>query len=150
MNVKKVLLVGFISGLIMGIALFLSGAIASRIVYGPQMVPEGKFDPDQINAFYFFWTKLVIGGFFGIIFTLIYSILVRYMNFAGTLKGLLFGFLLWLLISLWGISHPLMYESIATKDQLFWNIYTLGGFLAYGAIVGFIFKKWLKENYAKE
>ena len=150
MNVKKVLLAGLISGLIMGIALFLSGAIASRIVYGSQMVPEGKFEPDQINAFYFFWTKLVIGAFFGIIFTSIFSRLVRYMNFVGILKGLLFGFLLWLIISLWGISHPLMYESIATKDQLFWNIYTLGGFLAYGAIVGFIFKKWIKENYAKE
>jgi hypothetical protein len=137
MKIKKVLLVGFISGLIMGIALFLSGAIASRIVYGPQMVPEGKFEPDQINAFYFFWTKLVIGGFFGIIFTLIYS------------KGLLYGFILWLVISFWDISHPLMYESIATKNQLFWNIYTLGGFLAYGAIVGFIFKKWIKDNYAK-
>jgi len=49
------------------------------------MVPEGKFEPDQINAFYFFWTKLVIGGF-----------------------------------------------------------------LAYGAIVGFIFKKWIKENHATE
>jgi type IV secretory pathway TrbD component len=72
------------------------------------------------------------------------------MNFAGALKGLLFGFLLWLIISLWDISHPLMYESVATKDQLFWNIYTLGGFLAYGAIVGFIFKKWIKDNYAKE
>jgi len=35
MNVKKVLLAGFISGLILGLALFLSGAIASRIVYGP-------------------------------------------------------------------------------------------------------------------
>ncbi|MCD4734767.1 MAG: hypothetical protein K8R53_01865, partial [Bacteroidales bacterium] len=145
-----VLLAGFISGLIMGLALFLSGAVASRIVYGPQMVPEGKFEPDQINAFYFFWTKLVIGGFFGIIFTLIYSKLIRYIKIEGARKGLLYGFLLWLLISLWGISHPLMYESIATKDQLFWNIYTLGGFLAYGAIVGFIFKKWIKENHAKE
>jgi hypothetical protein len=51
MKIKKVLLAGFISGLIMGIALFLSGAIASRIVYGPEMVPEGKFEPDQINAY---------------------------------------------------------------------------------------------------
>ncbi len=150
MKMKKVLLVGLISGLIMGIALFLSGAIASRIVYGPQMVPEGKFEPDQINAFYFFWTKLVIGGFFGIIFTLIYSRLVRYMNFSGALKGLLYGFILWLIISLWDISHPLMYESIANKNQLFWNIYTLGGFLSYGAFVGFIFKKWIKDNYTKE
>ena len=38
MKIKKVLLAGFISGLIMGIALFLSGAVASRIVYGPEMV----------------------------------------------------------------------------------------------------------------
>ena len=138
---KKILFKGIISGLIMGIALFLTGAIASRIIYGHQMVPEGKFEPKQINVWYFIWTKLLIGCFFGIIFTWVFSKINKYMNFSGTLKGLLFGFILWLIISLWGISHPLMYETIATKNQLFWNIYTLGGFLAYGATIGSIFKK---------
>jgi hypothetical protein len=137
---KKILIKGFLAGLVMGIGLFITGAIASRIVYGPQMVPEGKFEPDQINAFYFIWTKLVIGCFFGIIFTWIYSKFKTYLN-AGAFNGLLFGFLLWLVISLWGLSHPLMYESIATKDQLFWNIYTLGGFLSYGVTIGAIYKK---------
>ena len=138
---KKILVKGLISGLIMGIGLFITGAIVSRIIYGPQMVPEGKFEPDQINAFYFIWTKLAIGCFFGIVFTWIYSWFIKLTNNSNVLTGLLFSFILWLIITLWSISHSLVYESIATKDQLFWNIYTLGGFLSYGLIIGRIFKK---------
>ena len=138
---KKILVKGFIAGLIMGIGLFIAGAIASRIIYGPQMVPEGKFEPDQINAFYFIWTKLAIGAFFGIIFTWIYSWFVKLTDKSNALTGLMFSFILWFVITLWSISHPLVYETIATKDQLFWTIYTLGGFLTYGLVIGGIFKK---------
>ena len=66
---KKILLKGTISGLIFGLALFIIGAITARLVYGPEMMPDGKFEPEQINAWYFIWTKLVLGVFFGIIFT---------------------------------------------------------------------------------
>jgi Mn2+/Fe2+ NRAMP family transporter len=139
---KKVILRGTAAGLIMGIALFIVGAIAARIIYGQQMVPEGKFEPEQINALYFLWTKLLIGIFFGIIFTLIYSKFHTLMNSPGIIKGLLFSIILWLIISLWAISHPLVYEDgIANKNQLFWHIYTLGGFLAYGISIGLIYKK---------
>jgi hypothetical protein len=138
---KKILIKGLIAGIVMGVGLFITGAVASRIIYGPQMVPEGKFEPDQINAFYFIWTKLAIGCFFGIIFTWLYSKYLELTKKSSVLYGLLFSFLLWLIISLWSISHPLVYESIATKDQLFWHIYTLGGFLIYGLTIGAIFKK---------
>jgi hypothetical protein len=137
---KKVIIKGILSGLVMGFALFLTGAVASRIIYGPQMVPEGKFTADQVNAFYFLWTKLAIGCFFGIVFTWIYSKVLPVLKIKGALGGLLFGFALWLVITLWSLSHPLVYESVANKNQLFWNIYTLGGFLAYGATIGAIFK----------
>jgi Mn2+/Fe2+ NRAMP family transporter len=138
---RKILINGLIAGIAMGIGLFITGAIASRIIYGPQMVPEGKFEPDQINAFYFIWTKLAIGCFFGIAFTWIYSKLYKLIKYSGVLNGLVFSFLLWMIITLWSISHPLVYESVATKDQLFWNIYTLGGFLSYGLTIGGIFRK---------
>jgi hypothetical protein len=69
MNTKKILITGTVSGLVMGITLFIAGAIFSRIIYGPQFAPPGKFEPEQLNAFYFIWTKLLIGFFFGIMFT---------------------------------------------------------------------------------
>ncbi len=59
--------------MVFGIALFLGGAITAWIVYGQQMAPEGKFDQEQMNPFYFIWIKLVIGVFFGILFLLIYE-----------------------------------------------------------------------------
>ena len=139
---KKIIITGSISGIIMGISLFIIGAIAARLIYGPQMVPEGKFESGQVNALYFIWTKLVIGLFFGIIFTWIYSKFYNLINIPGIFKGLLFGFLLWLIITLWDISHPLLYDSnFANKDQLFWLIYTLGGFLVYGISVGLLFRR---------
>ena len=113
---KKVIIKGIFSGLVMGIALFITGAVASRIIYGLQMVPEGKFFPDQINAFYFIWTKLAIGCFFGILFTWIYAKVLPVMKLRGAYGGLLFGFALWLVVTLWGLSHPLVYESVIYKE----------------------------------
>lgn len=53
MRIKKIITIGIISGLIMGITLFIAGAIFSRIIYGPQFAPSGKFEPEQLNAWYF-------------------------------------------------------------------------------------------------
>jgi len=68
MNWKKILIVGALSGIVFGIALFICGAITARIVYGAQMDPENKFNESQMNAFYFLWTKIVIGIFFVVLF----------------------------------------------------------------------------------
>jgi len=139
---RKIIFKGVISGLIMGIALFITGAITARFIYGPQMVPDGKFEPEQINAWFFLWTKLVIGIFFGIIFTWIYSKINDIFNMPRLLKGLCYGLALWLVISLWDISHPLLYDNnFGNKSQLFWNIYTFGGFIFYGLSIGWIYKK---------
>jgi hypothetical protein len=118
MNLKKFLLTGTIAGLAMGIALFLTGAIASIFVYGPQMAPEGKFEPSQMNPAYFLWTKLLIGWFFGLLFTSIYAKVQVIMPSKGILRGLFFALALWLVISLWSISHPLMYEMLPLSRRV--------------------------------
>ncbi len=146
MKIKKIIAVGIISGLIMGITLFIGGAIFSRIIYGPQFAPPGKFEPEQLNAWYFIWTKLVIGVFFGILFTLLYESLPILKRLSGPLVGLKYGFLFWFVISLWNISHPLIYGSINNKDQLFWLLYSLCGFLAYGFSLGYIYKRISKNK----
>lgn len=139
---KKILIKGSISGLIFGIALFIIGAITARLVYGPQMVPEGKFEPEQINAWYFIWTKLIIGVVFGIIFTLIYAKFYSLLKIPNVLKGIIFSFIIWLIISLWDISHPLLYDNnFVNQDRIFWTIYTLGGFLVYGVCIGLIYRE---------
>ena len=141
MGIKKSIVAGIVSGLVMGIVLFIAGAVFSRIIYGPQFAPPGKFEPEQLNAWYFIWTKLVIGMFFGVFFTLLYEGLPISKRIAGGLAGLKYGFLLWLAISLWNISHPLVYGSINNRDQLFWLVYSLWGFLAFGYTVGLFYKR---------
>jgi len=146
MNWKKIVTIGLISGLVFGIVLFIGGAITARIVYGVQMTPEGKFEQGQMNAFYFIWTKLVIGVFFGIFFLFMYEKLPLNKRINTISKGVLYGFLLWLVISLWNLSHPVTYDSTMNKDQLFWLIYTLWGFLAYGGALGYFYKRLNKST----
>ena len=146
MKTKRIIKFGVISGFVMGISLFIAGAIFSRIIYGPQLAPEGKFDPEQLNAWYFIWTKLVIGIFFGILFTMFYEGLPIIRRLKSVFSGLKYGFLLWLAITLWDISHPLIYGSVNDKDQLFWILYSLFGFLAYGFTLGYLYKRINKNK----
>lgn len=85
-------MVGLIAGLMMGIALFVSGEIAAFVIYGSQFAPPGKFAPEQISAWHFLRTKLVIGGFFGIFFGVIFAKLPSSVRGEGILSGLYYGF----------------------------------------------------------
>jgi hypothetical protein len=141
MQVKKWFAAGTVAGLVMGIALFIGGAVFARIIYGPQFTPPGKFAPRHVNAFYFIWTKLAIGWFFGMLFTLAYEMLPLRKRMSGIGRGLACGLGFWLLLSLWNLSHPLVYGSLKVRDQVFWLLYQLVGFLAFGATLGYIYKK---------
>jgi len=144
MGVKRTIVVGVLTGLFMGATLFIVGAVASLVIYGPQFAPEGKFEPEQLNAWYFIWTKLVMGAFFGVLLTMLYERLPLSKRIEGILDGLKYAFWLWVVVYLWGLSHPLMYETLDTQNQIFWLIYTLGGFLGYGFAVGYVYKRFNK------
>jgi len=139
---KKVLKFGIISGLVMGVTLFIGGGIFARIIYGPQMAPTGKFDASQMNPFYFIWTKLLIGVIFGILFTFICEKSPLSKQITNSLSGIKYSFLFWLIISLWNLSHPLLYESINYENQIFWLLYTLCGFLGFGFTLCLLYKRY--------
>jgi hypothetical protein len=141
MQMKRIIADGTISGLSMGAFLFIGGAILSRIIYGPQFAPPGKFEPEQINAFYFIWTKLLIGWFFGVLFTVAYELLPLRERLTGAMDGLKYGFGFWFVTSLWNLSHPLVYGSVNVPDQVFWVLYQLVGFLGFGAVLGALSKR---------
>jgi hypothetical protein len=147
MQLKKVITDGTISGLAMGIFLFIGGAVLSRIVYGPQFAPPGKFTPERLNAFYFIWTKLLIGWFFGILFTFAYELLPLSRRLGGSIDGMKYAFSFWLLISLWNLSHPLVYGSVNVPDQVFWILYQLVGFLGFGAVLGYLSKRRARKAF---
>ncbi|MDZ7385897.1 MAG: hypothetical protein ONB07_07205 [candidate division KSB1 bacterium] len=146
MQLRKPLAAGTISGLVMGISLFIGGAIFSRIIYGPQFAPPGKFRPEQLNAFYFLWTKLAIGWFFGSLFAFVCEMLPLKTRMIGIPRGLKYGFVFWVLISLWSLSHPLVYGTLNARDQTFWLLYQLVGFLTLGATLGSIYRTRAKRE----
>ncbi len=145
-QLKKTVLAGTVSGLTMGFFLFVGGAIRSRIIYGPEFAPPGKFKPEQINAFYFIWTKLLIGWFFGLLFTFAYELLPLRTRLGGILHGLTYGFIFWVVMSLWNVSHPLIYGTVDVPDQIFWLLYQLIGYLAFGGTLGFIYKQRARKE----
>ena len=146
MKTKQLILWSLIAGAAMGIALFMGGAVFSRIIYGPQFAPPGKFKPEQLNPFYFIWTKLLIGIFFSFLFILIYHKMPLAKRLVGGLQGLKYGFILWFAISLWDISHPLIYGSFSVKNEIFWLLYSLTGFLALGFVIGRFYGKYYRQN----
>lgn len=148
MRLKNILTDGTIAGLAMGVFLFIGGAVFSRIIYGPQFAPPGKFTPEQLNAFYFIWTKLLIGWFFGVLFTLAYALLPLRFRFTGAWHGLKYGLVFWLITTLWNLSHPLVYGSIHVPDQLFWSIYQLVGFAGLGTTLGVLSKRRARHEIA--
>jgi len=143
---KNILKNGTIAGLAMGVSLFIGGAILARIVYGSQMAPEGKFKTSQMNPFYFVWTKLVIGVIFGILFTFIYERLPLFKKISSIGQGLKYAFFFWLVISLWNLSHPIIYESFDFQNRIFWLLYTLCGFIGFGGTLGLLYKKQIVNN----
>ena len=140
MRLRKTLAVGLLAGLAMGLSLFVVGAVASRLVYGPQFAPPGKFEPQQLHAWYFLWTKLLIGAVFGVLLTVFYEGLPLARRIAGIGGGLAYAACLWLVVFLWGLSHPLVYTTVSVRDEVFWLVYTLGGFLGFGAALGFAYR----------
>jgi hypothetical protein len=141
MGLKKAVVVGLAAGLVMGLSLFIVGAIASYLVYGPQFAPAGKFRPEQLNAWYFFWTKLLIGAVFGVLLTVLYELLPLSRRITGVIGGFSYAACLWLVVYLWGLSHPLVYETVSVRDEVFWLVYTLGGFLGFGGALGFAYAR---------
>lgn len=150
MKIQRVLLAGAFSGLAMGVTLFIAGAIFSRIIYGPQFAPAGKFDAEQLNAWYFIWTKLLIGLFFGILFIGAYELLPLKHRFQNGRSGLIFGFLFWLVQELWNISHPLIYGNFSPRNELFWAVYTLCGFLMFGFLVGRFYARYTAPKFVEQ
>jgi len=138
---KRVAVTGVLSGVNMGLWLFLVGALAARIVYGPQFAPEDKFEPDQISAWYFFWTKIVMGVFFGLLFTGLYETFPLSRRVSGVWGGLKYALFLWLIVALWGLSHKVTYETLQVRKQVFWLVYSLGGYVGYGLAFGFLCRR---------
>jgi len=138
MRLRNEALAGGTAGLFMGLVLFIAGAVASRIIYGPQFAPDGKFEPSQINPLYFVWTKLAIGCVFGILLSLFYAGIPLADRLVTVRRGLKYGLVLWLVVWLWNISHPIVYGSAVGRDQIFWLVYSLAGFLGLGGALGFM------------
>jgi hypothetical protein len=119
MGLRKAVVVGVIAGLAMGLSLFVVGALASRVVYGPQFAPAGKFEPQQLNAWHLLWTKLLSGGVVGLLLTVLYELLPLARRLAGVTGGLTYAACLGLVVYLYGaVASPDLREGQRPRPAL--------------------------------
>ncbi len=83
-----------------------------------------------------------IAGLIGaILFALVYAILYNGIPGNGIKKGLIYGFLVWLVGALVGMATMPFYMTIATTVVIYWILNALVINLINGVILGAIYKK---------
>ena len=90
-------------------------------------------------------TNLVLSNLFGIliaiIFAAVYAFLYQGLPYKGVKKGLLHGFILWLVGAVSGMITLPFYMTISWKVVVYWILNALVANLIFGAIVGAIYKE---------
>jgi len=153
MELKRGILSGFSAGLVMGIAGYILGALLWRALWGG--APPGL---PLLSPVYIFSVLLGIGAVFGILFGVIYTLLYPCLRGEGTLKGLFYGFLVWVFSGvlntayiLVGLSVPPELIPTMSVFELVWGLIT---WLVYGAILGFVYERgcptiaFVNKNFA--
>ncbi|MBT3323965.1 hypothetical protein HN681_01110 [archaeon] len=80
----------------------------------------------------------LIGAF---LFVIVFNILYKGIPKKGLEKGLVYGFLVWLIAPLVGMASMPFYMTISWIVIIYWLIQALVLYIIKGAIVGYIFKK---------
>jgi hypothetical protein len=150
MKTIKAVLLGIPVGFVMGLVLFMVGAILAMIFW--QGAPPGKFSEEMIppliylltklgiqvklvSPIYFLLTKLGFGIVLGAIYGLIYSRIAPLLPTKRIYRALLFGAGLWFVAA-----FPIFQITLAAKTDIFWQAYSFGGLFLFGLIFGILYK----------
>ena len=139
MNITRVL----ISGVIIWIVSYLFGWLTCGWLFSwvYELLPNIWVDPEIMMSTGNMIGVIVIGLIAAILFALVYAILYNGIPGDGIKKGLIYGFLMWLVGALVGMATMPFYMTIATTVVIYWIINALVINLINGIILGLIYKK---------
>ncbi len=139
-NIKKVL----IAGIIVNLASFIVGG-GSYHLFGwvfhlePQNIWKWK-PGETINMPLYWWIFLILGNtVLAIVVALVYAILYKGIPGRGIKKGLVFGFLTWLIGVLIPMFSMYILLKIATGTIIYFTLQGLFEYLLYGVIISAIY-----------
>jgi len=95
-------------------------------------------------------TNLVLSNLFGIliaiIFASVYAFFYKGLPYKGVKKGLVYGFIIWLVGTFSGMITLPFYMTIANTVVVYWVLNGLVANLIFGAIVGAVYKEGKKKK----
>ena len=139
MNITRVL----ISGVVIWIVSFLFGWLTCAWLFNwvYELPPNIWVDPEIMMSTGNIIGVNIIGLIAAILFALVYAILYNGIPGDGIKKGLIYGFLMWLVGALVGLATMPFYMTIATTVVIYWILNALVINLINGVILGLIYKK---------
>jgi len=138
MNIKKILISGVIIWLVGAVFGWLTCGWLFNWVY---QIPPNIWRPPEVM---FQTGNLILSNLFGlitaIIFVAVYEFIMNGLPGDGVKRGVIYGFIVWLVGALAGMVTMPFYMTIATTVVIYWIINALVINLIKGAIVGAIYR----------
>lgn len=138
MNVKKVILSTIIIWIVGAIFGWLTCGWLFNWVY--QIPPIIWQDPTALTTTGSMIGSNLIGIISALLFVLVYIVFYKAISGQGAVRGMQYGFFIWLVGTLSGMAVMPFYMTIATIVVVYWIIQALVLNLIMGAIVGAIYK----------
>lgn len=135
-----------------GILIWIVGTIWSALTCGWLFNWVYTIEPViwKAPAEMFTTTNLILSNVFGIliaiIFTAVYAFLYQSLPYKGVKKGLVYGFIIWLVSAFSGMLTMPFYMTISWIVIVYWILNALVANLIFGAIVGAVYKEKTKKK----
>ena len=139
MNITRVLISGVIIWIVSFFFSWLTCGWLFNWVY--ELPPNIWVDPEIMMSAGNMIGANIAGLIGAILFALVYAILYNGIPGDGIKKGLIYGFLMWLVGALIGMATMPFYMTIATTVVIYWILNALVINLINGVILGAIYKK---------
>ncbi|MBW2993248.1 hypothetical protein KY317_01605 [Candidatus Woesearchaeota archaeon] len=137
MNIKRILFASLIIWIVSNAYSWLTCGWLFNWVYD---LPPNIWQPDEVIAANIIWIAALM-ILTSVIFVSLFALLHKSIPGKGIKKGLVYGFLIWLLVVPSGMITLPFYMKIAKGVVIYWAIGYLVLFLLNGAIVGAVYKK---------
>lgn len=138
MNIKRALIAGIAVWIVSFVFGWLTCGWLFNWVY--ELPPNIWKGPEAMAGLNMVWMNLV-GLFVAIVFALVYALLYKGIPGEGIRKGLMYGFIVWLVGALSGILPLPFFMTIATGVVIYWIAIDLVRYLLLGVVVAVIYKE---------
>jgi len=136
MNTKKAVIAGVLAAVVSFIFSWLTCGWLFNWVYALPPIEVWKPITSTNMAFSALTTL-----FFGIVLALVYALLYKGLPIKGLKKGLLYGFIVWLVGTLPGMASTYSFTVIAPGVVIYWTLIGLVHYLLLGLVIAAIYKK---------